>query len=124
MINQSEKEYQELCLRFSQLDAMCIMVMQVLAFYAGTDEQGKLIELGWSKWPTLMHLAWLWDTICHQLDTICHQSDTICHQFDTMCIMVLQVPGFYAGIDEQGKLIELGWSKWPTLMHLYNLPPI
>ena len=32
--------------------------------------------------------------------------------------MVLQVPGFYAGIDEQGKLIELGWSKWPTLMHL------
>ncbi|DBA77212.1 TPA: hypothetical protein ACH3X1_009783 [Trebouxia sp. C0004] len=29
-----------------------------------------------------------------------------------------QVPGFYAGIDEQGKLIELGWSKWPSLMHL------
>ena len=25
-----------------------------------------------------------------------------------MSIMVLQVPGFYAGIDEQGKLIELG----------------
>ncbi len=42
----------------------------------------------------------------------------MCNQLDTICIMVLQVPGFYAGIDEQGKLIELGWSKWPTLMHL------
>ena len=31
---------------------------------------------------------------------------------------VVQVPGYYTGIDEQGKLIELGWSKWPSLMHL------
>ncbi|KAL3136583.1 hypothetical protein ABBQ38_005829 [Trebouxia sp. C0009 RCD-2024] len=29
-----------------------------------------------------------------------------------------QVPGYYAGIDEQGRLIEMGWMKWPSLMHL------
>ena len=29
-----------------------------------------------------------------------------------------QVPGFYAGIDEKGRLFEMGWTKWPTLMHL------
>ena len=33
-------------------------------------------------------------------------------------MFAVQVPGYYAGIDEEGRLIELGWSKWPTLMHL------
>lgn len=31
---------------------------------------------------------------------------------------MVQVPGYYAGIDEQGRLIEMGWMKWPSLMHL------
>ena len=35
-----------------------------------------------------------------------------------MLATVVQVPGYYAGIDEQGKLIELGWTKWPSLLHL------
>lgn len=30
----------------------------------------------------------------------------------------MQVPGFYAGIDETGALFEVGWTKFPTLMHL------
>lgn len=37
--------------------------------YAGIDEEGRLIELGWSKWPTLMHLAWQgqWEQYLHNL---------------------------------------------------------
>ena len=31
---------------------------QVQGFYAGIDEKGRLFETGWTKWPTLMHLAW------------------------------------------------------------------
>ena len=31
---------------------------------------------------------------------------------------MVQVPGYYAGINEQGNLMELGWTKWPSLMHL------
>lgn len=44
-------------------------VAQVSGHYAGIDEQGKLIELGWSKWPTLMHLAWQgqWQDYLHNL---------------------------------------------------------
>lgn len=42
---------------------------QVPGHYAGIDEYGQLIELGWSKWPTLMHLAWQgqWQRYLHQL---------------------------------------------------------
>ena len=43
--------------------------MQVPGFYAGVDEQGALIEVGWCKWPTLMHLAWQgqWQHYLHHL---------------------------------------------------------
>ena len=43
--------------------------LQVSGHYAGIDEHGQLIELGWSKWPTLMHLAWQgqWQRYLHQL---------------------------------------------------------
>lgn len=46
------------------------VVSQVAGFFAGVDEQGKLIELGWSKWPTLMHLAWQgqWQHYLHHLN--------------------------------------------------------
>ncbi len=29
-----------------------------------------------------------------------------------------QVPGGFAGIDSKGRLVEVGWLKVPTLMHL------
>lgn len=32
--------------------------------------------------------------------------------------MPTQVPGFSFGIDDQGRLIEAGWFRYPTLMHL------
>lgn len=43
--------------------------MQVPGYYAGINEQGKLIELGWTKWPSLMHLAWQgqWQNYLHNL---------------------------------------------------------
>lgn len=44
-------------------------VVQVPGYYAGIDEGGRLIEVGWTKWPSLMHLAWQgqWQTYLHNL---------------------------------------------------------
>ena len=58
--------------------------MQVSGFYAGIDEQRRLIELGWNK-----------DTPRNAYKTSIGYDG-------------LQVSGLYAGIDEQGRLIELG----------------
>ena len=40
-------------------------------FYAGIDEKGRLFEMGWTKWPTLMHLAWQVDGTRHRKSILC-----------------------------------------------------
>ena len=47
--------------------------LQVSGHYAGIGERGQLIELGWSKWPILMHLAWQ-DKCHHSLQMTSHSA--------------------------------------------------
>lgn len=35
-----------------------------------------------------------------------------------MWIIDVQVPGYYAAVDEERRLQEVGWQKFPTLMHV------
>ena len=44
--------------------------------------------------------------------------DQVCYGELPGLLLAMQVPGYYAGLDSEGRLIELGWSKWPSLMHL------
>ena len=30
----------------------------------------------------------------------------------------MQMPGYFAAVDEEGRLQEVGWQKFPTLMHV------
>lgn len=44
-------------------------MVQVAGYYGGIDEEGRLIEVGLAKWPSLMHLAWQgqWQHYLHNL---------------------------------------------------------